>query len=74
MLPDQILDLIWRRNDHVNVFTEREPEILCRAVIERIRQRDTQCVTAHLNGKGAVQPRQATRDETQSFRRNCALG
>jgi hypothetical protein len=43
-------------------------------VIERIRQRDAQCVTGHLDGKRAVQPRQATRDETQSFRRNFALG
>src|SRR4029453_1632065 len=36
MLLDQIFDLIWRRNDHVNVFAKRKAEILWRAMIERI--------------------------------------
>ena len=73
ILPDQIFDLLRWRNDHVNVFTEREAKILCRVLIERINQRDTQRITAHFNRKRAVQPCQSAGNETQHFGRDFVL-
>src|SRR5262249_39042103 len=36
ILLDQLFDLLWRRNDDLDVFTERETKILSRVEIERI--------------------------------------
>src|SRR6266446_6602877 len=41
MLLDQFFDLLGRRNHYLNVFTERETEVLCSMGIKRIDQRDS---------------------------------
>src|SRR5437667_6346240 len=42
MLLDQFFDLIGRRNHYLNVFTERETEVLCSMGIKRLGQRDSE--------------------------------
>ena len=43
---DALVDLIGRRDNHFDVFAEREAQILRRARIERISERDAQSVSA----------------------------
>ena len=54
MLLDQVFDLIRRRNDDVDVFTEREAKIFRGVKIEWINERNAQCSSAHLNRESAV--------------------
>ena len=71
---DLIFDLFGRRNDDVNFFAEREAKVLCRTKIERVNERDIQCVAVHFDRQRAVQPGQSARNQTQNFRRDFALG
>ena len=55
---DPLFDLLGRRNDDVDVFAEREAEIFRRAQIERIDQRDCECVVRQADRQSAMQPRE----------------
>src|SRR5436190_9209675 len=71
---DLIFDLLGWRNDDLNLFAEREAKILGRAMIERINESDMQYVATYFDRQRAVQPSEATRNQTQNFRCDFALG
>ena len=74
ILFDQVLDLIGRRDDNIDIFAKREPQVLARAQIERIDQRKADGVTEQPDRQRAMQPRQSARDQPQNLGRNLAIG
>src|SRR5262249_5750235 len=64
ILLDQLLDLLGRRNDYLNVFAKCEAQVLSDMQIKWIDQRHPQRSFAHLYRQRAVQPRQTARNET----------
>ena len=64
MLLDQLFDLLRRRHDDLDVFAQRETQILCHVRIERIDQRHSERRFTHVNRQRAVQPSQSAGNET----------
>ena len=70
MLLDPFLDLLGRRDDHIDILPEREPEILRSARIEGICQRHSNGVAGNGDRQGAMQARETARNQLENSGRN----
>src|SRR5262249_39968205 len=73
ILLDQLLYLLWRRHDYLNVFAKCEAQVLTDMQIKWIDESRAQRRFAHVNRQAAGQPSKTAGNQTKNFGRNFIL-